>query len=134
MAFLGDADLQARGGCHVGERPWPSFLNSWQPSACGTNRSRRPSPSKSPKRRRDAARAVADAGVLGLDEALRRVADEDALAGAVEEVGPAVAVDVGHRQMISLQRAGQAARSQAQRLETSSNSGGTASAGASALK
>ena len=66
--------------------------------------------------RTDLARLVGDAAVLRLDEALGRVQDEHAGAGAVEEVGPAVAVHVADGQRVALDRAADAVGAEADRV------------------
>src|SRR5207244_1176813 len=54
------------------------------------------------KHRTDTTRLVGDAAVLGLDEAVLLVQHEQAGAGPVEEIRPAVAVDVGNGEGVAL--------------------------------
>src|SRR5262249_25939015 len=63
--------------------------------------------------RTDATRLVGNAAVLRLDKAVLLVEDEHPRPGPVQEVGPAVAVNVANRQRVALDRAADAVRPQA---------------------
>src|ERR1051325_9896762 len=49
------------------------------------------------------ARRVGNAGILRLNEPLACVEHEDAAAGAIQKVRPAIAVDIAHGQSVALQ-------------------------------
>ena len=88
--------------------PLPSPLNSLQPLFCGMKRSAMPSLSKSAKNGADFAGLVSrcrnpSTSTIGELVAVLAVEEEHAAARTVEEIGPAVAVDVAHGQGIALE-------------------------------
>ena len=63
--------------------------------------------------RADLAGDKGDAGIFSHLKTSRRIHDQQAVSGAVEEIGPAVVVDVGDRKGIALHVTADALRSQA---------------------
>src|SRR5262249_52090007 len=90
-------------GRHVGETALPIVLEQLARAvALRDEETHRAAVVEVAEDRPDLARLVDNAGVLRLDKAFWRVEDENTGAGAVEEIGPAVAVDVAHGQRVAL--------------------------------